>query len=56
MANDKLIEVANEVLKWWENTRYETTGEYGGHNVFDENDCDLFYRLQEAVKETKDES
>ncbi len=58
MANDKskLIEVANEVLKWWEEAKYKTTGEYGNYIVFDEDDDVLFDNLQKAVKETTDEN
>jgi hypothetical protein len=32
-----MIDCLIAALKWWEEeARYLTTGEYGGHNVFDE--------------------
>lgn len=52
----KLIEVAKEILTWWENAKYETTGDYGEHNVFDSDDKYLFDRLQKAVEGENDGS
>ena len=41
-------ELVDLVLEWWEEHQYDTTGEYGDYNVFD--DAPLFVKKAQEIR------
>ena len=55
MDTEKLTDIGCKLLAWWEHNQYQTTGDYGEYNVFDDDDDRLFAELSGYYLEKGDE-
>ena len=52
---EDLVIACRELEAWWKDAQYWVKGEYGGHNIFDDDDEAVFENIFEILKRRNDD-